>query len=172
MVRMNVLAIRSSILFAAALLAAPLAEAQVYKCVDAKGKTVYSQNPCPAGDSSKVLEQRPLTRTPAPSAKDDTAKGDASKPAAKDGKPPPTPEEAFQKRQQERQESDKKAADELAAQQRKQEECRRAREQVTQFDAGGRISRIDDKGERYFLDDNQISQERAKWQAQADQACR
>ena len=171
MVRMNVLAIRSSILFATALLATPVAEAQVYKCVDAKGKTVYSQNPCPAGDSATVLDKPARTREPA-APKDATAKGDPSKPAAKDAKPPPTPEEAFQKRQQERQEADKKAGDELAAQQRKDEECRRAREQVSQFDAGGRISRIDGKGERIFLDDNQIAQERSKWQAQADQACR
>jgi uncharacterized protein YaiL (DUF2058 family) len=119
-----------------------------------------------------VLDGRPPTRTREPAVKDDTAKGDPSKPAAKDAKPPPTPEEEFQKRQQERQEAEKKAADQLAEQQRKQQDCQRAREQVAQFDQGGRIARLDSKGERYFLDDNQIAQERSKWQAQADQACR
>ena len=37
-----------ALLLTGALLAAP-ASAQVYKCVDASGKTVYLQQPCPAG---------------------------------------------------------------------------------------------------------------------------
>jgi hypothetical protein len=152
------------------LLGATQAYAQVYKCVDEKGKTVYSQSPCPAGSTTKMMGAKPAP-APEPAAKDAAAKGDPSKPAAKDDKKG-TPEEEFQKRQQARQEADKKAADQLAEQQRKQEECRRAREQVSQFDMGGRIARLDSQGERYFLDDNQIAQERAKWQAQADQACR
>jgi len=157
--------------FSAAALLAGEAQAQVFKCVDAKGKTVYSQTPCPAGSSASVLGTKPPPAPAEPAAKDDAAKGEPAKPAAKDAKPL-TPEEAFQKRQQERTEADKKAAEQAAEAQRKQEECRRAREQVAQYDMGGRIARIDDKGERYFLDDNQVASEKAKWQAQADQACR
>jgi Skp family chaperone for outer membrane proteins len=142
------------------------AHAQVFKCVDGKGKTIYLQTPCPSGASATVLGTKP-PRAPAESA----AKDDAAKPAAKDEKPL-TPEEAFQKRQKERQEAERKSAEQAAADQRKQEECRRAKEQLAQYTAGGRISRIDDKGERYFLDDATIDSEKAKWEAQAQAACR
>jgi hypothetical protein len=163
------------VLFAAALLAATQAQAQVYKCVDAKGKTVYSQNPCPAGATTSVLGAKPPPPAE-PAAKDPAAKADPSKPAAKadPSKPATTAEkdQEFRKRQQEREEAEKKAADQAAEAKRKQDDCRRAREQVAQYDIGGRISRFDDKGERYFLDEAQVAQEKAKWQAQADQVCR
>jgi hypothetical protein len=163
------------LLLTAALSAAMHAHAQVYKCVDAKGKTVYSQVPCPSGASATVLGTKPpAARVEAP-AKDAAAKGDPSKPAAKDPSKPATAAEQdqdFRKRQEERAEAEKKATAQAAETQRKQEECRRAREQVAQYDMGGRIARMDDKGERYFLDDSQVAQEKAKWQAQADQACR
>jgi hypothetical protein len=163
----------------AAALAAGSAHAQVYKCVDEKGKTVYSQTPCPSGANATQLEGKPPTgarrspyggETPAASA-------DPAKPAAKDdakapAKPPPTPEEAFQKRQQERADEDRKAAEKVAADARKQEDCRRAKEQVAQFDIGGRIARLDDKGERYFLDDNQVAAERARAQQIVNDTCR
>ena len=154
-------------LFAAMLAAAP-AQAQIYKCVDASGKTVYLQSPCPAGAASKVIAGKPR---PAPEAPAATA------PASKDGKAaakdaPLTPEEAFQKRQKERAETDKKTADDAAALKRKQETCQRARDQVAQYELGGRISRMNEKGERVFLDDDQIAAEKAKGQAAVAEACR
>jgi len=164
-------ALRILMVAAATSLTALAAHAQVFKCVDGKGKTIYLQTPCPSGASATVLGTKPPRAPAEPAAKDDAAKGDAAKPAAKDEKPL-TPEEAFQKRQKERQEADKKSAEQAAADQRKQEECRRAKEQLAQYTAGGRISRIDDKGERYFLDDAQIDSEKAKWEAQAQAACR
>ena len=174
MASMIQLCLRGSIVCAAALLAATQAQAQVFKCVDAKGKTVYSQTPCPAGATTSVLGTKPPPPAPAePAAKDAAAKG---KPAGKadPSKPETTAEKdlEFRKRQEERAEADKKAADELAATKRKEDDCRRAREQVAQYDMGGRIMRMDDKGERYYLDDAQIAQERARAQATADQSCR
>ena len=168
----------ASILAFAGLLAAAPVHAQVFKCVDEKGKTVYSQTPCPG---ATVLDSKPKpparssnygTTPAAPEPAKPAAKDAAAKGAPKDAKPPPTPEEAFQKRQQERAEAEKKSAEQAAAEQRKQEECRRAKEQVAQYAAGGRIARIDDKGERYYLEDSQIESEKAKWEAQAQAACR
>jgi Domain of unknown function (DUF4124) len=157
-------------LFVGGMLVASQAQAQVYKCVDSGGKTVYSQSPCPPGASSSVMGRKPPAKADAPASKP-AAKADAqaSKPAAKSFA---DQEMEFRKRQQEREEAEKKANDQLAESKRKQEDCRRAREQVAQYDMGGRISRMDDKGERYFLDENQVAQERAKAQASADQSCK
>jgi hypothetical protein len=173
MVSMMQWLVRSSVLcaaLAAMLFAAAPAHAQVFKCVDAKGKTVYSQDPCPAGAASSVLGAKPAPARPEPAAKDDpskpAAKADPSKPATTAEK-----DQDFRKRQQDKAEADKKAADQAAETQRKQEDCRRAREQAAQYEIGGRIARLDDKGERYFLDDDQVAQEKAKWQAQVAKAC-
>lgn len=146
-----------ALLITGALLAAP-ASAQVYKCVDASGKTVYSQQPCPAGDSSRVI-----SRTPPPEAA----------PEAKPGaKPPANPEQEYRKRQAERAEADKKSAEEEAKKKQQQDTCNRAREALAQFDMGGRFAGVDAKGEKYFYDDNRIAQERARAQQMANEACK
>jgi len=149
---------RTSFLLVAALIAAP-ASAQVYKCVDASGKTVYSQSPCPAGQAAKVLKS---TTPPA-------GETTEAKPGAK---PPANPEQEFRKRQAERAEADKKAAEEDAKTKQRQEACTRAREAMAQFDMGGRFAGVDAKGERYFYDDNRIAQEKARAQQQVTENCR
>jgi hypothetical protein len=141
-----------------ALFAAGTASAQVYKCVDPNGKTVYLQSPCPPGQSSKVIRATPPATPAAPAAK----AGD---------KPPPTPEQAFQKRQKDRQEAEKKAGDEQAEARRKKEACQQAREQLARFDSGMRIAAVNPQGERYYLDDGQVAQERARAQASVNQWC-
>jgi hypothetical protein len=144
--------------FVAALMAAAPASAQVYKCVDAEGKTVYLQSPCPAGQSSKVISrQAPAEEAAAP------------KPGAK---APPTPEQAYQKRQKDREEADKKSGEQGAEAKRKQEECQRARQAAGQFESGARIASVDSKGERYYLDENQVARERARTQALVNEWCK
>jgi hypothetical protein len=43
------------LMFASSALLVPGAEAQVYKCVNAKGKAEYSQSPCPTGSKATVV---------------------------------------------------------------------------------------------------------------------
>ncbi len=146
---------RTAFLVVAALLAAP-ASAQVYKCVDASGKTVYAQVPCPTGQAAKRLSS-----TPPPAA--DPTPG---------GKPPANPEQEFRKRQAERAEADKKSGEEEAKMKQRQEACTRAREAMAQFDMGGRFAGVDAKGEKYFYDDNRIAQEKARAQQMVTENCK
>ena len=147
-----------ALLITGALLAAP-ASAQVYKCVDASGKTVYSQSPCPAGQSSKTISR--------------SAPADEAAPEAKPGaKPPANPEQEYRKRQAERADADKKAAEEEAKTKQRQEACSRAREALAQFDMGGRFAGVDAKGERYFYDDNRVAQEKARAQQLVSDNCK
>jgi hypothetical protein len=143
----------------AALLAAPQAWAQVYKCVDAAGKTVYLQSPCPPGQSSKVISSKPVPAQEAP-------------PAKPGAKAPLSPEQEFRKRQKDREEAEKKANEQSADAKRRQENCARAKEQLSLLEIGGRISRANEKGERYFLEDGQIAQEKAKAQASVAEWCK
>jgi len=153
----------SCTLVLAALAVAAPASAQVYKCVDASGKVVYLQSPCPAGQSATVMSRQGPAESAPPAAA-------SAKPGAKE--PPLTPEQAFQKRQKDRAEADQKAAQEGADAKRKQEACARARESLVRFESGGRIAAVDAKGERYFLDDSQIAQEKARAQASVNEWCK
>src|SRR5256885_16717114 len=64
-------------LFAVAFLAVSSAQGQVHKCIDAAGKVIYTQVPCPANTKPGSIS-RSVMQAPAESA----AKGDAAKSAA------------------------------------------------------------------------------------------
>jgi hypothetical protein len=156
-------------LFAVAFFAAANAQAQVYKCVDAGGKVVYSQTPCPANTKSGTMSRNVLTPA-APSADSPADKpADAAKSAA-----PQTAaeqEQAFRKRQQDQAKAAKESEQKSAETQRKAESCRNARERLAQFEIGGRLSRINAQGERYYMDDAQVEQEKARARSDAAQSC-
>ena len=146
------------------LLGAASAQAQVYKCIDPAGKTVYLQTRCPTGTKSSTLGRK-AAEPPAPA--------DADKAAAKSGpKSVAEQEQAFRKRQEQQQKTQKKDEDTLAQSREKEDNCLRSRAQLTQYEVGGRIGQYNDKGERYFLDDDQINQEKAKARALVDQWCK
>ena len=54
----------------------------------------------------------------------------------------------------------------------RQEQCARARESVAQYEMGGRFSGMNEKGERYFMDENQIAQAKARAQALVTESCK
>lgn len=130
------------------------AQAQVYKCVDASGKTLYLQSPCPAGAKSSTV------RTPPPAAS-----------AAAPSKPGASPEMEFRKRQQEKAEAEKKTGEQTAEAKTKQENCQRAKQNAAQIQAGGRLSRFTEKGEREYLNDAEIEQEKARARSLLEQWC-
>lgn len=134
------------------------AYAQVYKCVDG-GRTIYSQTPCPTGASSTAISRG------APSG--------AAPGAEKSGAPSTAEQEqAFRKRQQEQQAEAKKEGEKLAQTKERQENCASARAQLAQYTAGGRIRRLDEKGEPYFLEDSQIASEKARAEQRIAQWCK
>jgi hypothetical protein len=71
-------------LLASLLLAAPPAQAQMYKCVDARGKTQYSDKPIPGCKNTTTVEPpaSPPAR-PAPGAASKAPAKQAAKPAPK-----------------------------------------------------------------------------------------
>ena len=140
------------------------AHAQIKCWNDANGKRVCGDAP-PPGARVTILKA-PSGPAPAPAAKD------GGKDAKKRG--PLTPaeqEQDYRKRQAEAQKSAAKADEERKDAESKRENCERTRESVRTLEAGGRIARMDSKGERYFLDDAQIAQELAKARQGAQQWC-
>lgn len=151
------------------------AYAQVYKCIDAAGKIVYSQNPCPANTKSGAVTRRvdrpssTSAASPAPGSTDKAAKDDAARKAG----PRTTTdlEQDFRRRQQDQAKAAKESAEKSAEAQRKQDNCRAARERLAQYEIGGRLTRVNPQGERYYLEDAQIEQEKARARSEVAQAC-
>lgn len=148
----------------ALLLCAGAAEAQVYKCVDAAGKTVYSQAPCPRNAKSTTLQSTPAP-VPAAAAKPDAAaKASGPKTAAE-------VEQDFKKRKLDEDDAKKKREQEVAEAKLKEENCRNARAGLAGIELGGRQTRINEKGERIFLDDAQIDSEKEKMRRAVQSYC-
>src|SRR5256885_3789550 len=146
-------------LFAVALLAVSSAQGQVHKCIDAAGKVIYTQDPCPANTKPGSIS-RGAIQAPAAAPVDSAAKGEPAKSAAP--KTAAEQEQAFRKRQQDQAKAAKESAEKSAEAQRKQENCRNAQERLAQYGIGGRVGRYNAQGERYYLDDAPNGQEKAR----------
>jgi hypothetical protein len=119
--------------FAVALFALPV-HAQMYKCVDANGRVQYSDKPQPGcrGGQVDIQPIPPLSgQVASPPAPSSTAQQDAD----------------FKRRQMERERQD---SFEKSAQ---AERCQRVRQEIAWLSAGTRVSRINDAGERVYMDD-------------------
>jgi hypothetical protein len=155
---------RFSLTIALALCVALPASAQLFKWVDENGKVQYSDKPPPSNVKTEKI-RKPATAASA--AASGEVKGGAAKDAAKDaGKAGPKTvaeqDQAFRKRQADAAKAEEGEAQKQAQAREAAENCRRAKESVAALELGGRQSRVDEKGERVFLDDAQIGQELAR----------
>jgi len=146
------------------------ASAQMYKWVDADGRVQYSDKPPPSNiKTEKLRETAPAASAPAAG----DAKGAAKKDAAKAGPRTAAEEEqAFRKRQLDAAKAQELDGKKQAEARQKEENCARARAALTNLEMGGRQVRIDEKGERVFLEDAQIAQETARARQDVAAACK
>lgn len=145
------------------------ASAQMYKWVDANGKVQYSDTPPPKNIKSEKLRD-PAPAASAPAASD--GKGGAKKDAAKAGpKTAAEQEQAFRKRQLDAAKAQEDEGRKQAAALDRAENCKRAKAAVANLQLGGRQMRTDEKGERVFLDEQQIAQEMARAQQIVEASC-
>lgn len=136
---------KKTFVFAAMALFAAAASAQQYKWTDKDGKVRYGDVPPPGVTTTKL-------KAPSPPPAAAAATPDAKKTAPKAKEP------------------EKQAMTEEQLQV-KRENCARAQESLRTLQSGLRISRVDSKGERYYLDDAQIAQETAKAQQSVQHWC-
>jgi len=130
------------------------AVAQQYKWVDQNGRTQYGDNPPPG------VKATPL-RAPAGPAPSAASKG-APTAAEKDAD--------FRRRQAAASKERDKQATAAQDAEAKQRNCAQAREALSILEMG-RVRRIDAKGEFYFMDDEQIAQEKAQAQKHVAEWC-
>jgi len=160
--------------FALSLFCVTGAHAQVYKCVDSGGKITYSQYPCPANAKSGPVGRHIDAPAYSPSGPAAAGKGADAKAAPGDNAPktPAEQEQAFRKRLQDQAKAQKEAEQKAAQAKIAEANCRNARERLAQYEIGGRISRVNAQGERYYMDDAQIEQQKASARADIAQSCK
>ena len=143
------------IVLACALALVPIASAQMYKYIDKNGKTVYTDQPPPEVDSKNM-------RIPS------SAIGNA--PPA--GKSAVAQDKENQKGKEKVAEGAKKEEEKAAYAKAEAERCESAKAAYQQYAMGGRIAKLNDKGEKEFLGDAEIDAARERSRAQMEQACK
>ena len=152
-----------ALLVAALALTLALPVSAQWKWRDKSGQTQYSDLPPPVGVADQDILQRPMVgqrkvpATAAPSASASAASGAAATSgaaaapllAAKASEP----ELEAKRKKAEQEEAAKKKAEETRQAAVRAEACTRAQGNLRTFDAGVRVSRTNDKGEREYLDD-------------------
>lgn len=147
-------------------LSAP-AMAQINKCVDTSGKTFYSQVPCPPNAKSSTIRSAAPPANPSPAAAPGSGVAKAAGP-----KSAAELELEFRKRRTEQADAEKKEQEKVAEAAQRDENCRSSRGALASIESGGRQSRVNEKGERFMLDDAQLAQERERARKAVDQWCK
>lgn len=152
----------------AGLVAAPSAAQQLYKYTGPDGKVVYSDRPPAEGAKAEKVTGRVSSVAPggaAAASGGDAAKSGAPKSSAEQ-------EQDFRKRRLEAEEKANKDA-KLAEEKRAQDaSCAAARRQLSGLQSGARVARINEQGEREFLEDNGVQQEIQRMQGEIARACK
>jgi hypothetical protein len=152
---------------ALAAVAAGTAHAQAYKWVDKSGHVGYGDTP-PSG-ATKVTPLKGIT--PSPAAAPSAGSGSAAGP--KHGPLTPAEQEIeFRRRMKEAQEAAAKADREREAAEAKKANCESARQSLQTLQSGQRIMRVDSNGERYFISDQQRTQDAVRAREAVDQWCK
>ena len=140
-----------------------------YKWVDSGGKVHYSDKPPPSNVKTEKL--RPPPPAPVRPVESEAGQGSNKEKAQSGPRTAAEQEQAFRKRQADAAKEEKEQSQKEAEARERAENCKRAKAAVANLELGGRQSRINDKGERVFLDDQQVAQETARARQEAASAC-
>jgi len=163
---------KKPLLFLAALAFACAASAQQYKWVDKDGKVRYGDVP-PPGVKATPLRAPAGPATPPPTSAAKGAKDKGGKAAAPSGPLTPAQQEAdFRKRQVDAEKAREKEANVAEEARARQENCQNAQAHLRQVESGQRIARVDAKGERSFLEDDQRGAEAARARKSVGEWCK
>ncbi len=143
------------VLLTCVLAIATLASAQLYKYVDKNGKTVYTDQPPPDADPQTM-------RIPS------SATGAAPTP----GKSAVAQDKELQKGRDKAKENEKKAEDTASRARQQEELCANATMAYQQYSQGGRMTKLDEKGEKIFLGDAEIDAARESAKRKMDEVCK
>ena len=143
------------------------AQAQVYCWNTKDGKRQCGDTPPPGVKATTIGSPAAPAAPPAPAGQKDAA----SKDAKKGPLTPAVQEQDFRKRQLEAQKGREKDEQALRDADAKKENCERAREALRILESGQRVARMDQQGERVYLDEAQIGQEAERARQAVQRSC-
>lgn len=160
-----------------AMAAAPLTSAaEIYKWKDASGKIHYSDTPPPGKTPYSTLSgKKPEQAEPAAPVAEATpadakAPAKAALPAA--GKDDPAQKKAEEDKAAREAEIKRLQAEKAAMEKSiREQNCANARKRIAQFEQGGRIYTVDEKGERHYYGDAEIASELERARADVQANC-
>jgi hypothetical protein len=152
---------KKSWLLLAILVALPVAaHAEIYKWKDKDGVVRYSDVPPASNVPHETLSGKSAIPTPAPQ----PAPAAAAPSAA-------NPDEAAAKRQQSAEQDKAQQQASENDQQAKKQNCMNAQSNMQKYKVGGRIMKVNEKGEREYLSDADIKQGLEQAQKEIEQFC-
>ncbi len=153
----------------AAIAATPLcAVADIYQWKDNEGKTQYSDQPPPDRPARLVKSGGSAKLTEAENGKAGAADESTKNEDKKGPKSLQEQEQEFRKRKIEAEKAEKAAAEKADA---SKKSCAVARNNLKTTEEGRRVYKLDDKGERTYLDDKGLAQETASAKADVSKYC-
>jgi len=155
---------------AAALAALPAAGQQLYKYVGPDGKVQYSDRPPPDGQKAEKVTGSRLSSVGPGGTAAAAASGDAAKSSAP--KTPAEQEQAYRQRKMEAEEKARKGEKVAQDQQQQAEACANARRDLAGVQSGARVARLNEAGERIFLDDAGVQNEISRLQRDVAANCK
>jgi hypothetical protein len=166
---MNSLARLVLALGVATLAALPVAAQQLYKYVGPDGKVQYSDRPPADGRKAEKVTSSRLS-----SVGSGATAAAASSEAAKSGSPKTAAEQeqAFRQRKTEADEKARKGEKLAQEQQQQAEACANARRDLAGVQSGARVARLNEAGERIFLDDSGVQSEISRLQRDVAANCK
>lgn len=161
----------------ALLLALPsLGNAEIYKWRDKNGSIRYSDTPPPSNIKQEAIggkrALKPTAQAPvAPVANEQPAPAD--KEAAKDSPPVPgsADEEAATKRQSNAEAEKNNKLEKEKQEAARAENCKAAKSNLASYEQGGRVYKMNEKGEREYLDENDFKAGREKATQEINENC-
>jgi hypothetical protein len=167
---MNSLARLVLALGAATLAALPAAAQQLYKYVGPDGKVQYSDRPPPGGQKAEKVTGSRLSSVGSGAAATGAAASDAPKSSVP--KTAAEQEQAYRQRKTEAEEKARKSEKVAQDQQQQAEACTYARRDLAGVQSGQRVARLNEAGERIFLDDAGVQNEISRLQRDVAANCK
>ena len=152
-----------------------LGNAEIYKWKDKNGSTRYSDTPPPSNIKQETIGGKkaikPVTTEPlAPVA---AQKAPVTKDAENDSPPVPgsAEEEAATKRQNTAEAEKKNKQEQEVEANRKAENCKTAKSRYETFKQGGRVYKVNEKGEREYMGDKDLQDGKEEAQREMGENC-
>ena len=152
-----------------------LSQAEIYKWKDKDGKVRYSDTPPPSNVKQEAIigKKKPAE----PTGKEPLAPVDKASTAPvagipKNPEPPTNPEDLAAEKRQQNAEAEKKNKQEKEAEaKRKAENCSAAKANMETYTQGGRVYKMNEKGERQYMDESDFKAGKEQAQQEINENC-